>query len=187
MSDRLAMLTTYADINEVLQALLEGAQPVLGDHFVGLYLDGSLASGDFNPQTSDIDFVVVTDTDLSHELIHDLEALHTRLGNSSLKWAAKLEGAYVPLSTLRHHDPDAAPCPTINEGRFYLDRPGSDWIIQPRASNGSTSAKAVASRTWSTTAPYVLSGSCADRLSAVTRKHSVLRLSKSPLVCGLLR
>ena len=110
--------------------LLEGAQAVLGDHFVGLYLYGSLASGDFNPQTSDIDFLVVTNADLPDELIRDLEALHVRLWRSGLKWAAKLEGAYVPLQTLRRHDPNSAPCPTVNEGRIYLDKQGSDWIIQ---------------------------------------------------------
>ncbi len=122
--------TPHPDVNHVLQLLLNGARSVLGDHFVGLYLYGSLASGDFNPQTSDIDFVVVTDVDLSAELVSSLEALHVRLWNSGLKWAAKLEGAYIPLHTLRRHDPNAAPCPTINEGRFYLDRQGSDWIIQ---------------------------------------------------------
>ena len=90
--------TPYPDVNAVLQTLLEGAQSVLGNHFVGLYLYGSLASGDFNPQTSDVDFLVVADTDLSEELIRDLEALHVRLWNSGLKWAAKLEGAYVPLA-----------------------------------------------------------------------------------------
>ncbi|HTP11893.1 MAG TPA: aminoglycoside adenylyltransferase domain-containing protein, partial [Anaerolineae bacterium] len=59
-----------------------------------------------------------------------LEALHRRLWNSDLKWAAKLEGAYVPRPTLCRYDPAAAPCPTVNEGRFYLDRQGSDWLIQ---------------------------------------------------------
>jgi hypothetical protein len=130
MPDLSAILAAYPDVNVVLHTLRAGAQSVLGDHLIGLYLYGSLASGDFNPQTSDIDFVVVTDTDLSAELIHDLEALHVRLWASGLKWAAKLEGAYVPLPTLRCHDSNATPCPTINEGRFYLDRLGSDWIIQ---------------------------------------------------------
>jgi hypothetical protein len=125
-----ADFTPYPDVNAVLHLLLNGAQSILGHHFIGLYFYGSLASGDFNPQTSDIDFVVVTDIDLPEDLIHNLEALHVHLWNSSLKWAAKLEGAYVPLHTLRHYDPDAAPCPAINEGRFYLDRQGSDWIIQ---------------------------------------------------------
>ncbi len=122
--------TPYSAVNATLRLLLEGARFVLGDHFVGLYLYGSLASGDFNPQSSDIDFVVVTDTDLPDELVRDLEALHLRLWNSGLKWAAKLEGAYVPLKALRCSDPNSAPCPTINEERFYLDQQGSDWIIQ---------------------------------------------------------
>jgi hypothetical protein len=130
MSDQATTLAAHPDVNTVLHALLEGAQSALGNHFVGLYLYGSLASGDFNPHSSDIDFVVVTDTHLPDELIHDLEALHVRLWSSGLKWAAKLEGAYAPLQTLRRHDPNAAPCPTINEGKFYLDRLGSDWIIQ---------------------------------------------------------
>jgi predicted nucleotidyltransferase len=130
MADHTTVLTTYPEVNAALCALLDGARAVLGDHFSGLYLYGSLASGDFNPQTSDIDFVVVTDADLPDDSIRDLEMLHVRLWNSDLKWAAKLEGAYVSLATLRRHNPDAAPCPTVNEGKFYLDRLGSDWIIQ---------------------------------------------------------
>jgi len=78
--------TPYLDVNAVLHLLLASAQSVLGDHFVGLYLYGSLASGDFNPQTSDIDFLVVTDAHLSDELVRALEALHVRLWNSALPY-----------------------------------------------------------------------------------------------------
>jgi predicted nucleotidyltransferase len=130
MSDQRDWHTPHLEVSTVLEALLGGARAVLGDRFVGLSLYGSLASGDFNPQTSDIDFVVVTDIDLPEGTISDLETLHARLWNSGLKWAAKLEGAYVPLATLRRHDPEAAPCPVVNEGQFYRDRLGSDWIIQ---------------------------------------------------------
>jgi hypothetical protein len=41
-----------------------------------------------------------------------------------------LEGSYVPKGLIRRHDPDGPPCPTVNEGRFYVDTRGSDWIIQ---------------------------------------------------------
>jgi predicted nucleotidyltransferase len=122
--------TPYLEVNLVLQQLLTNAQAILGDHFVGLYLYGSLASGDFNPKTSDIDFVVVTTDELPTEKISALETMHLRLRDGGLKWAKKLEGAYVPRHALRRYDPDAAPCPAINEERFYLDRQGSDWIIQ---------------------------------------------------------
>ena len=122
--------TPYLEINAVLQALLSGVQGVLGDCFVGLYLYGSLAGGDFCSQRSDIDFVVATAGELPNEVVAALEAMHARIANSGLKWAAKLEGAYVPLDTLRRHDPSGPPCPCINEGRFYLAALGSDWVIQ---------------------------------------------------------
>jgi hypothetical protein len=114
----------------VLHALLSGVQAILGPHFVGMYLYGSLAGGDFDPQRSDIDFVVVTIAELSEETLSALEALHARLAATGNKWAAKLEGSYVPRRALRRFDPGAAPCPYINEGRFRVERHGSDWIIQ---------------------------------------------------------
>ncbi|MBU1661904.1 MAG: DUF4111 domain-containing protein [Chloroflexi bacterium] len=105
-------------------------QTVLGEHFIGMYLYGSLASGDFDPHRSDIDFLVVTADELPDEMVSALEAMHTRITASSSMWAAKLEGSYLPRNALRRYDPTAAPCPTINEGRFYVARHGSDWIIQ---------------------------------------------------------
>jgi hypothetical protein len=41
-----------------------------------------------------------------------------------------LEGSYVHKELIRRHDPNGAPCPTVNEGKFFLDQRGSDWIIQ---------------------------------------------------------
>jgi hypothetical protein len=120
----------YPDVNAVLHALLGNVQHILGDYFVGLYLYGSLASGDFDPLRSDIDFVVVTTDQLPDELISALENMHARLAASGLKWAPKLEGTYIPQAALRRYDPDAAPCPCLNEGRFYLARHESDWVIQ---------------------------------------------------------
>jgi predicted nucleotidyltransferase len=54
-----------------------------------MYLYGSLATGDFDSQRSDIDFVVVTTDGLPQEMIQDLEAMHGRLTASGLKWATK--------------------------------------------------------------------------------------------------
>ena len=122
--------TSYPDVNEILQILLTHAKEILKDQFVGMYLYGSLSSGDFNPETSDIDFLFVTDHTLSREKITELEAMHRSPWANSHKRAGKLEGAYVPKELIRRHDPHGAPCPTINEGKFYEDSLGSDWIIQ---------------------------------------------------------
>jgi len=122
--------TAYPEVNLVLNELLLGAKSALGERFVGMYLYGSLSSGDFNPDTSDVDFLTVTEGELSEERVRKLEMLHQLLWASRLKWAVKLEGAYVSRQIIRRHDPSAPPCPTVNEGRFYVARLGSDWIIQ---------------------------------------------------------
>jgi len=120
----------FHDVNEVLSLLLSSVKEILGDQFVGMYLYGSLSSGDFNPQTSDIDFLVVTMSTLSEETIVKLEVMHQQTWATSLKRAGKLEGAYVPKELIRRHDPNGADCPGVNEGRFYVAGLGSDWVIQ---------------------------------------------------------
>ena len=122
--------TPYPAVNTTLQHLRTDVQAILDEHFVGLYLYGSLASGDFSLETSDIDFLVVTSDVLPAEMVEALAMMHQRLIASGLPWATKLEGAYVPQFALRRYDPAAPACPQINEGQFYLAQQESDWIIQ---------------------------------------------------------
>jgi predicted nucleotidyltransferase len=122
--------TKYTEINKILELLLSSATRVLGSQLVGMYLYGSLSSGDFDLETSDIDFLVVTASILSDKTIAELESMHHQIWKSGVKWAAKLEGSYIPKRDIRRHNPRSAPCPTVNEGKFYLDKRGSDWIIQ---------------------------------------------------------
>jgi len=123
-------LTPYQEVNEILVMLLNGAKEILGRQFIGMYLYGSLSSGDFNPKSSDIDFVVITEDILPDTTVSKLEVLHNQIWSSGLKWAAKLEGGYVPKDLIRRHNPNGTLCPTVNEGQFYVARLGSDWIIQ---------------------------------------------------------
>jgi len=57
MATQSKTLIPYLDVHHLLQALLGGVQRLLGDWFVGLYLGGLLAVGDFDPQYNDIDFL----------------------------------------------------------------------------------------------------------------------------------
>ncbi len=122
--------TAYPDVNVVLELLRTNVQRILGEHFVGFYLYGSLASGDFDPQSSDIDFMMVTATELPDELIPALATMHAQLATSGLPWAKKLEGSYIPQRALRRYEPTGPPRVQINEGNFYLAPHASDWIIQ---------------------------------------------------------
>jgi hypothetical protein len=122
--------TSYSDVNEILDVLLIKASAILGPQMVGMYLYGSLSSGDFDPKSSDIDFVAVTETFIEPGVISALEKMHSEIWVSGSKWAAKLEGSYVPKSLIRRHNPAGPPCPSVNEGKFFISQLGSDWIIQ---------------------------------------------------------
>ncbi|MCC6613030.1 MAG: nucleotidyltransferase domain-containing protein, partial [Anaerolineae bacterium] len=107
--------TPYPDANAVLDRLLSGVREILGERLIGMYLYGSLATGDFDPATSDVDFVVVTDMSLDDTLFAQIDALHRRVAASDLKLAHKLEGAYTSPQTLRRFDPAEPPSFYYNE------------------------------------------------------------------------
>ena len=119
------------EINIILDKLLRDVKEILGIRLVGLYIHGSLAYGDFDPHTSDIDFLVVTDGHPSAEIFSALKTMHARLFASRLAWSHKLEGAYLPKDDLPRHDPAHAPVPWLGlDGHFALETLGTDWIIQ---------------------------------------------------------
>jgi hypothetical protein len=120
----------YPAVNAVLDELCSNVQAILGDQMIGIYLDGSLVMGDFNPQTSDIDFVVVTADELPSEILSELADMHARLAVGFLPWGNELEGSYIPLRALRRYEPENATHPNIQRGgRLNVEYHGSDWVI----------------------------------------------------------
>ena len=128
MSVPIPQPTPYQDVNVFLNLLLSNIQSILGDHFIGLYLGGSLALGDFNSHRSDIDFVAVTFDELPPEMIAALQAMHTRLWARGTKWDRRLDGSYVPQQVFRHWTADHTPCPFVEGDRFTVTKQGSAVI-----------------------------------------------------------
>ncbi len=123
--------TPYPEVNAVLHELQTGIEQTLGERLVGLYLHGSLAGGQFNPHSSDIDFLAVTTEALPEESLSALKAMHARLTLSGLKWAAKMEGSYIPRAELRDFDPAHSYFPALRaDGTFTIDGHGHEWTIQ---------------------------------------------------------
>jgi len=131
MSGKSTNPTPFPEVNAILKELLESVKSVLGSHFIGMYLEGSLANGDFD-QDSDIDFVVVTDEDVPENLFLKLQAMHERIATIDSWCAIQLEGSYISQNALRRHDPEHALHPNIERGNgerlkmVYHDEP---WII----------------------------------------------------------
>src|SRR5688572_27167031 len=92
--------TPHPEVNTILQELIERVRNILGSHFIGMYLDGSLTSADFD-EDSDIDFVVVTDEDISGDLFSELQQMHDRIATIDSPFAVQLEGSYISQYGLR--------------------------------------------------------------------------------------
>ena len=82
--------TLYPEVNRVLLDLLDRVSDNLGENFIGMYLYGSLATDEFEPSRSDIDFVVITDDHVSDPVIKSLEAMHIELAGKDDRWVKKL-------------------------------------------------------------------------------------------------
>lgn len=95
--------TLFPEINVLLAELLAHVQAILREDFVGMYLYGSLATGDFDA-ASDIDFLVVTQTEMSDERVGMLKAMHADIAAGDSKWAKDIEGAYISRGAVKRYE-----------------------------------------------------------------------------------
>jgi hypothetical protein len=119
MSD-VAVPTPYPDLNEILRAFVDGVRLALGDSFIGAYLQGSFAVGDFDLH-SDVDFVIAVRDELTDAQVAALQEIHRRIYDLPSEWAKHLEGSYFPVAILRNHDRSGLPL-------WYLDHGGQTLV-----------------------------------------------------------
>lgn len=120
------MPTAYSELNYVLWQLVCSAQEILGTDFVGIYLQGSFAVGDYDLH-SDVDFIIAIAKELSEAKVGALQVMHGRLYDLDNHWAQHLEGSYFPQDVLRD--------PSQRGGKlWYLDN-GSASLIQSNHCN----------------------------------------------------
>jgi len=109
-------------------ALPERAQRVVDAYFEsvdreapglveGLYLTGSVALGEFRPQTSDIDFVAVTAAPPDSSALAALSRVHRRLHERYAR--PFFDGRYVTWDELARDPRAVQPGPYSYEGRFH--------------------------------------------------------------------
>ncbi|MDA1317456.1 MAG: DUF4111 domain-containing protein [bacterium] len=95
-------LTDYPELDKVFYELAEAYKKTLDENFVGLYLQGSLAIGDFD-MTSDIDFTVIINRDLTDKEVEKVQEVHTKFINMDSKWVKHLEYSFFPLPKFKKH------------------------------------------------------------------------------------
>ncbi|MBK8902160.1 MAG: DUF4111 domain-containing protein [Anaerolineaceae bacterium] len=118
--------TIYPDLNDVLGLLADSAQAILGSQLLGLYLQGSFATGD-GDEHSDVDFLAIIQHDLSEAEHGALQTMHRRIFALPIPWAQHLEGSYFPIHMLRRYDPE-------RDRPFYIDN-GSQELVRHHHDN----------------------------------------------------
>lgn len=94
------------EVVPLLDELTAGIRDALGDNLVGVYLRGSLALGGFDPATSDVDLLVVTERPVSKVEGEALEALHNRIPPTNADGAGRrYEVSYIDRASIRRFEP----------------------------------------------------------------------------------
>ncbi len=118
------------DVTLLLTVLLSGIRQVLADNLVGVYLRGSLATGDFNPETSDLDVLTVTERPINDAQFATLAVLHAQLAASANPWGKRLEMAYIDRAALKRFVPGQRHTTLYQGETLAWATHGSNWILE---------------------------------------------------------
>lgn len=123
-------ITPYQDINQILLLMSENLSKIFSSNLIGFYLFGSLTYDNFNPDTSDIDLLVMIRHPMNANEMEQVKKLHKKVEERYPIWEKRLECSYVPINMLKNRLPSKEPRPYYNEGIFYDEAPyGNEWII----------------------------------------------------------
>jgi len=118
------------DVAEILAALLAGMQGALRDNLLGVYLRGSLALGDFIPETSDLDLLAVTERRVSRAEFATLAALHAQLAAPPHPYANRIEIAYLDRAAIRRFEAGLRH-PSLGQGEILAwSEHRENWILE---------------------------------------------------------
>jgi len=89
----------YPELRMVLDIYADEILAELGENLAGMYLIGSIATGDFDLD-SDVDFLVVTHTGLTEKNLKSLQDIQKKVHDMDCYPAKHLEGSFISLSDL---------------------------------------------------------------------------------------
>jgi hypothetical protein len=117
----------YPELRDVLHQFVERVSAALRENLVGIYLVGSIASGDFDLD-SDVDFLVVTHAELNEENMQPLQDIQIRIHEIDCYPARHLEGSYISMDVLNDWK-------TVGQKKLYYFDNGSTTYEQSTHDN----------------------------------------------------
>jgi hypothetical protein len=120
------------DLPEPLEAIvgpfIDDLRATLEPELVGVYLYGSAITGGFDPALSDLDLLVVTETDARLLDLTRIGAMHDRLASRDPDWADRLDIAYVGRRTLATFRAGGTVASISHEDTLQLYDDADGWL-----------------------------------------------------------
>jgi hypothetical protein len=117
------------DVSHLLELFLAGLRDVLDENLLGVYFRGSLAIGGFDPETSDVDVLVVSHERVSETEFEALREMHDRLRALPNRFAEGLEVAYIDAAAARQFKTGQEQPNITSHDPFRWERFESNWVL----------------------------------------------------------
>jgi hypothetical protein len=112
------MINIHNEVIDLISIFRKKLEYILPSKFYGLYLYNSVAMGNFEPQYSDVDFIVILKSKLTNEEITNLKTLHEKLG-IDYKYGSKLDGMYLQYNMLGKMNDEIEKYPYVKDAVLY--------------------------------------------------------------------
>lgn len=126
------LATGEPEADALLPVLTSGITAALEPQprLLGLYLYGSLATGNFMPGVSDIDLLAVTVGPMTPDVIARLQPMHAEIVTRFPRWQDRVELIYVPRQALASFRTQSSEIGVISPGEpLHILSAGIDWLM----------------------------------------------------------
>ncbi len=123
-------VTAYNDVNSLLSELLTSLKDILGEKLTGLYLEGSLVLGDFEPGISDIDLIAVLSSEVNNQEFEELHKMHNAFVIKHKEWNDRIEVCYLTADAINTTKTKVSNIVNISPGEpFHKTKTRKEWLI----------------------------------------------------------
>jgi hypothetical protein len=118
------------EVRELLSRLTDGQGDVLGEDLLGSYVFGSVATGDYEADISDVDTATVLRADPTSDQVTALGALHQEIVEDHPRWEDRVEAVYLSSRALATFRTASSPAARISPGEpFHAIEVDHRWLI----------------------------------------------------------
>ena len=114
----------------IVGVVRDAIEDTIGPSLVGLFVYGSFATGDFEPDVSDLDLIAALTEVPDEQLVSQLRKMHDRLAEEYPEWDDRIEVDYVSVRGLADCRTDTTMIARISPGEpLHVLEAGRDFLL----------------------------------------------------------